>query len=64
MLLAYFLGRLDILAINEMEFGYPLYKREAEIQELTERSNEVYSLQYRGQERSLRQESFNMVKFC
>lgn len=54
MLLAYFLGRLDILAINEMEFGYPLYKREAEIQELTERSNEVYSLQYRGQERSLK----------
>ena len=37
-----------------MEFGYPLYKREAEIQELTEKSNEVYSLQYRGRERPLK----------
>ena len=49
-----FFGRLDILTINEMEFGYLPYKREQEIRELTEISNEVYSLQYRGKERSLK----------
>lgn len=45
---------MNNLAISEMEFGYLPYKREQEIRELTELSNEVYSLQYRGKERSLK----------
>ena len=48
------IGRMDILTISEMEFGYLPYKREQEIRELTEKSNEIYSLQYRGKERGLK----------